>query len=84
MQIFNQYSAVFSLILPLGLLAAAIVWRRRPFLSRSALIIGLLLLVSVGYFLLQPEANSVASDQALALLDAPSGQPVFIELYSDY
>ncbi len=84
METINQYSAVFALIFPLALLGISIAWRKRPFLSRTALIIGLLLLIGIGYFLLQPEANNTAPDQALALLDTPPGQPVFIELYSDY
>ena len=84
MQIFNQYSAVFLLIAPFFLLAMAVVWRERPFLSRSSLIIGLLLLIVLGAFLLQPEADGVAPDRVERLLSGSPGQPVFIELYSDY
>ncbi len=84
MQIFNQYSAVFLLIVPVFLLAMAAAWRERPFLSRSSLIIALLLLIVLGAFLLQPEADGVATGQVERLLSGAPGQPVFIELYSDY
>ncbi len=83
MQIVNQYSAVFSLVLPLGLLVLAVVWRQRPYLSRLSLIGGLLALVVVGYFLLQTEPKGAAANEVEMLLAAP-GQPVFLELYSDY
>lgn len=83
MQIVNQYSAVFSLVLPLGLLVLAVVWRQRPLLSRLSLIGGLLALVVVGYFLLQTETKGSAANEVEMLLAAP-GQPVFLELYSDY
>jgi hypothetical protein len=83
MQIINQYSAFMTLILPLGLLALAVVLRQRPLLSRLSLIGGLLALIVAGYFLLQTEAKETAPDQVETLLAAP-GQPVFLELYSDY
>ena len=83
MQIVNQYSAVFSLVLPLGLLVLAVVWRRRPLLSRLSLIGGLLALIVVGYFLLQTETKGIAANQVETMLAAP-GRPVFLELYSDY
>jgi 4-amino-4-deoxy-L-arabinose transferase-like glycosyltransferase len=83
MQIVNQYSAVMALILPLGLLALAVVGRQRPLLSRLSLIGGLLALIVVGYFLLQTEAKGMAPNQVEALLAGP-GRPVFLELYSDY
>lgn len=83
MQIVNQYSAVMALILPLGLLALAVVGRQRPLLSRLSLIGGLLALIVVGYFLLQTEAKGTTPNQVEALLAAP-GRPVFLELYSDY
>lgn len=84
MQIFNQYSAVFSLIVPLVLLGVAMAWRKRPFLSRASLLMGLALLAILGFFLLQPEADSVPPGEVERLLSGSSGQPVFLELYSDY
>lgn len=84
MQVFNQYSAVFSLVIPLGLLTVAVVGRKRPFLSRGALVLGLLLLVIAGFFLLQPETNNLSPGQVETLLAAAPGQPVFLEIYSDY
>ena len=83
MQIINQYSTFMTLILPLGLLVTAVVWRQRPLLSRLSLIGGLLALIGVGYFLLQTEAKGSAATEVETLLAAPD-KPVFVELYSDY
>jgi len=84
MQIVNQYSAIFSLILPVGLLATAVLWRRHPLRSRIVGGFGLLLLVFIGYFLLQPEADAAAVNEVEAMLAAPDERPLFIYLYSDY
>jgi hypothetical protein len=83
MQLVNQYSALMTLVLPLGLLVLAVVARQRPLLSRLSLIGGLLALIVVGYFILQTESKGTAANDVAALLAAPQ-QPVFLELYSDY
>ena len=83
MQIVNQYSAFMALIVPLGLLTLAVVWRQRPLLSRLSLVGGLLALIGVGYFLLQTEAQGTAVNDVETVLTAPE-KPVFLELYSDY
>ncbi len=89
MQLVNQYSALFSLILPVGLLATAVVWRHHPLRSRIVGGFGLLLLVFIGYFLIQPEADAVAVNEVERLLTAadgrpPDNRPLFLYLYSDY
>ena len=84
MQLINQYSAVWALILPLGLLVTAVRLRRQPVISRLIGGAGLVLLVYIGYFLIQPEANPVPVNEVEAMLAAPSGRPIFLELYSDY
>ncbi|KAA3664544.1 MAG: hypothetical protein DWQ04_05225 [Chloroflexi bacterium] len=84
MQFVNQYSAIFALIIPFGLIGLAISLRRNSTISRLVGGVGLLLFTAVGFFLVQPETNNSSANDVALLLNAAPGQPVFIELYSDY
>ncbi|MFQ5419611.1 MAG: hypothetical protein ACE5EY_04535 [Anaerolineae bacterium] len=84
MQLVNQYSAVFSLILPLGLLATAVLRRQNTRFSRIVGGIGLLLLIFLGFPLIQSETNAVPATEVEAMLAARDGRPLFLELYSNY
>ena len=84
MQIANQYSAVMALIFPFGLIGLAVARRHKPFISRLAGGLGLLLLTLIGFYLLQPEPGGTSVDETTQLLAIGSGQPLFVELYSDY
>ena len=84
MQFVNQYSAVLGLILPLGFIGLAFAWRRNTAVSRIVGGIGLLLFAAIGFFLVQPETNNISANEVALLLQTAPGQPVFIELYSNY
>lgn len=83
MTLFNQYSAVLTIVfvglIPIGLF----VRRAAPKRRLSALIGGVALLVGAIFILLRPQPNSASAADVAQLL-AGNGRPVLIQLYSDY
>jgi drug/metabolite transporter (DMT)-like permease len=83
MSIFNQYSAVFIVLiiglLPIGLLLRRTLPQRRPF----ALFGGLVLLGGIMFLFLRPDTNGVKASEVEVVL-AGNGRLALLELYSDY
>lgn len=84
MQWINQYSALFFFVIPVGFLIMAVLWRKRPFLSRAALLTGLVLIGTGGFFILQTESRETTLSEVEMLLASGAGRPVLLELYSNY
>jgi hypothetical protein len=84
MQLINQYSALLLFVIPIGFLVMAVFWRKRPLLSRAALLTGLVLIGAAGFFILQTESRETPLGEVEMLLASGIGRPVLLELYSDY
>jgi FtsH-binding integral membrane protein len=82
-QLFNQYSAIL-LFTAVGLAIVALIVSRLPAARRRVgWLVGLAALLFAGLFAFQPDPAGVTASEWTTLL-ATGGQPVLLELYSDY
>ncbi len=83
MTIFNQYSAVFILLI-IGLLPIGLLLRRTPPQRRPAAFFGgLVLLAAIMFLFLRSDTNGVQASEIEVVL-AGNGRLALLELYSDY
>lgn len=84
MNIIRQFSILTLSILPVIAFLGALLWRRRPKIRRVALSLGIVFSLALAYVVFQPRPISVTPAEAQTMLDAPTGQPVLLVVYSHY
>ncbi len=83
MQMINQFSLLTLAVFPLIAFGLAVIWRQRR-AGRAALITGIVMTLALTLAVFQPSPVEATPTQVEAWLEAPTGQPIFLEFYSHY